>query len=367
MKKTLAALAVLGAFAGSSMAADVVLYGRIDTGLYYTHSDIDVANTDATDNLQMKSGISTGNRWGMKGSEELGNGLKVGFSLESGFNADAGTMGEAGRLFNRESLLWVEGGFGKVALGRTNSLATDGGMFNMLGSVNSFGTGWSNIGSQSIVMSSSVSSRYNNTVTYATPTFGGFQIRAQYSMGNANENTSKDTRYAGLGVSYNVGNLSLVAVAENVNEASAPNLGDQQDEFRLSVGGNYNFGVATVYGLAHYFKDADSLTLTGLWGDIAGGTYDELEGYGVVLGADVPVAGGTVKLSAGYVDAEDKAENAEFEAKGYYAGAGYKYPLSKRTYVYGAAGYFKADLKNYGAYTGKPSSVQATLGMAHYF
>ena len=60
MKKTIAALAVLSAFAGSAIAADVTLYGRVDLGLRYTHADGDKANTDATDKFEMASGNNTG-------------------------------------------------------------------------------------------------------------------------------------------------------------------------------------------------------------------------------------------------------------------------------------------------------------------
>lgn len=86
-KKSLAAVALLGAFAGSAFAADVTLYGVVDEGFLYTHKDAD----DAVDKLELKSGIQAGSRWGLKGTEDLGNGLKVGFILESGFNADDGT------------------------------------------------------------------------------------------------------------------------------------------------------------------------------------------------------------------------------------------------------------------------------------
>ena len=55
-KKTLAAVALLGAFAGSAVAADVTLYGVVDYGLQYTHVDSDKANTDAVDNFQLSSG-----------------------------------------------------------------------------------------------------------------------------------------------------------------------------------------------------------------------------------------------------------------------------------------------------------------------
>ena len=66
MKKTLAAVAVLGAFAGSAVAADVTLYGLVDYSLKYQHLDADVANVDATDTTQMASGANSMSRFGLK-------------------------------------------------------------------------------------------------------------------------------------------------------------------------------------------------------------------------------------------------------------------------------------------------------------
>ena len=83
MKKTLAAVAVLGAFAGSALAADVQLYGIVDTGLAYVHGDADGLGEDF-DSFSMESGQGSGSRWGIKGTEDLGNGLTVGFILENG-------------------------------------------------------------------------------------------------------------------------------------------------------------------------------------------------------------------------------------------------------------------------------------------
>lgn len=90
MKKTLAAIAVLGTFAGASMAADVQLYGLVDYGFAYQHTDADVAGQDAQDSFKMNSGMNSGSRFGLKGSEDLGNGLTAGFVLENGFSADSG-------------------------------------------------------------------------------------------------------------------------------------------------------------------------------------------------------------------------------------------------------------------------------------
>ena len=82
-KKTLAAVAVLGAFAGSALAADVQLYGLVDLGMNWTHTED--ADGVKTDKFALSSGQNSGSRFGLKGTEDLGNGMTVGFKLENGF------------------------------------------------------------------------------------------------------------------------------------------------------------------------------------------------------------------------------------------------------------------------------------------
>ena len=120
MKKTMAAVAVLGTFAGSAIAADVTLYGVLDMGLAYNHVDLDQSGVKNKNTFSMNSGQQSGSRWGLKGAEDPGNGLKVGFILEDGFKADTGAQGD--QMFDRESSLFIEGGFGKLALGRMGAI-----------------------------------------------------------------------------------------------------------------------------------------------------------------------------------------------------------------------------------------------------
>ena len=128
MKKTLAAVAVLGAFAaGSVAAADVTLYGIVDYSLKYSRVDSDKANEDAVNNFEMASGAQSGSRFGLKGVEDLGNGMKVGFVLENGFSADDGSLLQGNRLFGRESQVFVNGAFGEVSFGRVGQLVSGNG------------------------------------------------------------------------------------------------------------------------------------------------------------------------------------------------------------------------------------------------
>ena len=146
MKKSLLALALLGAFTASAFAEpSVTLYGRIDTGLVYTHKNLD--NTaGSTDTFSMDSGVTTGSRWGLKGSEDIGN-AKVGFVLESGFNSDDGASSDKeSRLFGREAQVNVSGAYGTLYAGRFASIASDSGSIGYLTDVSAFPNGFGVVG-----------------------------------------------------------------------------------------------------------------------------------------------------------------------------------------------------------------------------
>lgn len=112
MKKTLLAATILGAFACAASAANVQVYGLIDTSLSFVHSDADISGVDSKNSFTMENAEQFGSRFGLRGSEDLGNGMKVSFVLESGFESDTGALDtkQRGRLFGRESNVTVSGG-----------------------------------------------------------------------------------------------------------------------------------------------------------------------------------------------------------------------------------------------------------------
>ena len=96
MKKQIISLAILSTISGVSHAqSSVTLYGLIDAGLTYTN------NQNGSHNFKMTSGAVNGSRWGLRGSEDLGGGLKAIFTLENGFSIANGTLGQQGREFGR--------------------------------------------------------------------------------------------------------------------------------------------------------------------------------------------------------------------------------------------------------------------------
>src|SRR6201992_3012784 len=100
MTKTLMVAARTGVFAPAAHAqSSVTLYGIIDAGLTYTN------NQGGSHNFKETSGSINGSRWGMRGSEDLGGGLKAIFTLENGFNITNGTLGQGGREFGRQAFV----------------------------------------------------------------------------------------------------------------------------------------------------------------------------------------------------------------------------------------------------------------------
>ena len=341
------------------------LYGRVDTGLAYTSTDSDKAGTDAVNSFEMKSGFTTGNRWGIKGSEDLGNGMKVGFVLESGFESDDGTLGQGGRLFGRESTVSLAGDFGTVYMGRMNTLASDGGSMGLMGATSVIGNAMDILSMKG--STGSTYDRYDNLVGYVSPSFGGLTISAQYAMGaNGQENKASTDRYGALGAQYAVGPMTLVGVAEYY--VWGHDVGVEVDNgLAFQFGGNYDLGVVQPYAKVAYFKDMKTAKVleSNFWEatDYAKSTY--VEGYGLELGAKTPVAGGTAFAAVSYRDTEDSKDSA-IEFKRFSVGAGYTYPFSKRTNVYGALGY--AQEKGEGiADERTPSRYVAGVGLVHKF
>lgn len=364
-KKTIAAVAVLGAFAGSAFAANVTMYGIIDTGLGYTSTDKGYG--EDVNKFDMRSGQNSASRFGVKGEEDLGNGVKVGFSLENGFSSDDGKLSTEERLFDREALLYVAGDFGELGMGRQGDLASGNGRYGLFGGkVSPFSTGWSNIAGHKYVMGAGFG-RMDNSVTYKTPTFAGFNVLAQYSFKKdsttaGREGSSAVDRQYALGASFTAGDLYLTGIVTQTNLKSL-NQQDVEDPLTVSLGGNYNFGVAKLYVATQYFKD------TGLAVEmIQTGTTGTFDGFGLSVGADVPAFGGTAKVLVGYMDAEDQTTTAN-DVQRYTFSVGYEYPLSKRTFVYGGAGYYmdSYDKGSKDGYDDKASVAAVNAGLVHKF
>lgn len=397
MKKTLAAVAVLGAFAGSALAADVQLYGVVDTGVRYLNTDTDAYGSDSVSTFSMESGMQSGSRFGFKGTEDLGNGLTVGFVLENQFDSDDGSLNKSGLLFHRETSLFLEGGFGKFAMGRMGSINGGTSSWAKYGVISAFGTSWGDYSAQAGNWAIG-GGMWDNMVAYETPSFAGFKVFAQYGMGNAVtdnnsvENESSSDRYYAIGASYANGPLNLYLAVDSINYATyGKGVGDGSnidDSLTVTIGGNYDFEVVKLFAGAQYF---DEIKLSNMKGAInqSGMTFndatpgntnsnfaDKFKGWSVGLSASIPAAGGQVLVGAAYLDAEaaDSVATSASHPEGdeftrWIVSAGYDYPLSKRTNVYGVVTYNQDSIDFGGAERPDqdPTVFGVMVGMRHKF
>ncbi|QRQ85503.1 porin [Cupriavidus oxalaticus] len=180
--RTLAAAAALACSGGALAQATVTLYGVVDTNVEYVNhvGAVPVASNQfnrgpANDVYRMNSGGISGSRWGMRGTEDLGGGLKGLFVLESGFNLDTGTMQQSNRLFGRQAFVGLQkDGIGQISLGRQYTS-----MFEALAnfSPTAYATQY-----EPVVLQSGPNFRADNTIKYSGK-FGPVTALAHWSFG----------------------------------------------------------------------------------------------------------------------------------------------------------------------------------------
>ena len=328
-KKSLAALAVLGVAAGYASAADVTLFGVVDTGLIYTHQTFADDSKADVNKFSMDSGVSSASRFGLKGTEELGNGLKVGFKLENGFQSDSGALKSEKRIFDREASVSLYSDFGTLSMGRMGGVGSGAGTYDLvLATADAFDGGDNN------VFGFATSDRYDNMVTYQTPKFAGLQTVLAYEFEN----------YKSFGAA------------------------EHDDGQIVYLGGNYDCGFAKTFVMGQYFKGIKAGQLTAISEDLAaeidGEPASGVKGYGVHLGTIVPVAGGDLTVAAYFTDfTVEFDDGVDGDAKSYAFGAKYEYYLSKRTSVYTGAGFAQVKYDD----DGSDKTTQAYLGLTHRF
>ena len=308
MKKSLIALAVLAASGAAMAQSTVTLYGVIDAYLGSAKTDTGLVNGSVTQTV-LNGGNFNGNRWGLKGTEDLGGGLKANFQLENGFNIDNGSLGQGGLMFGRQAWVGLSGGFGAVKAGRVYTAYDDvNGQFN-----GAFDSGFSPSGN--VMKSVGYTSRANNGLRYETPAFGGLTAALSYGLGeNAAPGVDAGSNTA-LNVAFASGPISA-SLGYQVEKAT----GNAESVKFTRLGAGYDLGMAFLK--ASYGKVENMAAVSGA---------DATE---YQIGVDVPV-GAALTLSGSYAKSDDNAKAGDASRKGF--GLAAKYTLSKRTFVY--AGY----------------------------
>lgn len=391
MKKSLIVLAVAGALSMGAQAATVEVYGLIDTSLVYMHTDADNGEKGKTDSLTMETAQQMGSRWGLRGSEDLGNGYKVGFTLESGFESDTGALEvkQGNRLFGREATINVSGNFGTVWAGRMpvfGSVLGPNGLFRAIDPItanytSALGSGYA---------TASMWTRVDNAIAYRTPTYAGFTgyMMHSFKMDDKAQDTNEQIegkasadRYTSLALRYQAGALEGILVGDVTDWGNklGANQKNRDDGYTMTIGGNYTFdGGLKVLAFYQYF-DTMKLNANARGGvakdgimDIMQSSTDPLvrnigygyvDGWGMGVGVNYPVFGGTARFAVNHRQM-DNEENVDFTRTT--VGVTYDYPLSKSTWTYVMGGYSQEKVETK-TEDRTPKGYQLSVGLVHKF
>ncbi len=303
MKKSLLALAVLGAFAGvASAQSSVTLYGTVDLNGRYVKNDGSARRYSLS-----QDGINS-SQLGFRGVEDLGGGLKAGFTLISGVNADTGTVST--KFFNRRSTVSLLGGFGEVRLGRDYTPS-----FWNLTIFDVFGT--NGLGSSVNVSQLYTGTRRDNSIGYFLPTtIGGIYGQAMVAAGEGGTTADKAGRYIGGRIGFAAGPFDIAGSYGQQRFASgAP------DQKTYNIGASYDLGVVKLMG--YYDRDT------------AGSLRDNM----FSLSASVPLGQGEIHVGYDRSKLNNSTLNTSNSVN--QIALGYVYNLSKRTAVYTTASRLK--------------------------
>lgn len=394
MKKTLLAAALVIGFAGAAQAeTSVTLYGIIDTGIGY--QQVKGNNADGSSYKESRtgllSGVQSGSRWGLKGTEDLGDGLQAIFQLESGFDATTGNSLQGGRLFGRQATIGLQGNsWGRLDFGRQTDISS-----KYFASIDPFAAafGQAEIGA---AFSSANTMRWDNMIMYQTPSFSGFQFGAGYSFNVDGSQAYKvsgidDTNKRGIttGLHYTNGPINVALSWNQIKTgtpagAIVPSAGDPDTNINSwMLGGTYDFEivkVALAYGQTRngWMQGqgyGGNVTNTGIAGTPVTTATDHRVFYGAeglrvnsyLVGLTAPIGNGRIMADWTMADPRDSAGTVG----NFYAGdlakqntysLGYTYNLSKRTNVYVVGSYAKN-----AAFQRDEKSTFAALGVRHQF
>ncbi|MEA3113824.1 MAG: hypothetical protein QOG58_3623 [Caballeronia sp.] len=256
MKKTLLA-AVIPAIFLSTVAhaqSSVTLYGVIDEGFDFT------SNGQGQRGYEMVSGDTEGSRWGVKGSEDLGSGLKAVFDLENGFNVNSGKLNQGGAEFGRQAFVGLSSAqYGTFTMGRQYDPTIDM---------------WSGFTAAGNTMGDLAAHPYDNdnadwdyniqnSVKYVSPTYAGFTGEAMYGFSNDAGGFATNRMYSAAGT-YKTGGFAAALAYMKTNNGGANTTGaatsattvfTAASQQNIDAGVSYTFSDKTLLSFAYSHID----------------------------------------------------------------------------------------------------------------
>jgi predicted porin len=324
MKKSVLSLAVLAAFAAGGAAhaqSNVQVYGLIDAGVeHLNHAN---ANQDSV--TKVVSGGKNTSRWGFRGTEDLGGGLKAVFGLEGGILLDTGAAD--GAMFKRQAFVGLEGGFGRVVIGRSFTTTYDFVIgFDPLGYAPNYS--WATSANASGPSKYGMTTAFDNLVKYSGST-GEFKYGATVGLGEQASSAADGRKYA-VAASWTHGPLGVMAAYEQINGNTLPVTFNRDETKAFHVGADYK---TTDWRLSAGMRGYTLESGKAATADVKGDTY--WLGASYYIKPAVTLTGAVYHVNVKNVAAGKDADPTMYVVRGLYA-------LSKRTDLYAAAAYAKA-------------------------
>ena len=362
-------LALLGTAGAAHAQNSVTLYGVIDTGFTYVH------NANGNEKLVgTSSGNLSGDRWGLKGQEDLGGGLKAIFQLENGFDVNTGKLGQSGREFGRQAFVGLTADkYGTVTLGRQYDPLVD-----MVQGITGDNYWASIVGTPGDVDNYDNSSRVNNGVKYVSPNYAGLQFEGMYGFSNLAGTTGQGQTWSGA-VAYNNGPLALAAGYYYTSNPSAGRTAAAGSTWNSpSSDSIFDSPINNGYSSAHSIGIARAAAQYAIGPVTVGGSYSNAkyrpDGFSAFTSTETYNVGSVFVnyqvTPAFLVGTGYTYEKASGDTGAHYnqVGIGADYTLSKRTDFYALGAYQKASgtqatyVTNGGTTTRVTQSAQASIG-----
>lgn len=288
---------------------NVQLFGIVDVG-------VASVNRGNGNQFRVDSGFASTSRWGVRGSEDLGNGLSAFFRLESEVEVDTGLGGDGQPVsFVRGAFVGLQGGFGQFWMGRDfqsgyHALQViDINSFGLYGNLLTFVSGYQAGGG--FAATSGMQARVSNGLFWKSPTWGGFQVAAHHSLGERDTEPKSAGNASGVALFYRAGPLSLAGWYHDRKVLAGTTTTDVKE---WGGGGSYSLGTVRV-SLGYGASDPEGPRKVSFSS----------------AGVSMPLAVGT--LSVQYIQLKESASGGT----GRSPSIGYQYPLSRRTTLYASA------------------------------
>ncbi|MES2148569.1 MAG: porin [Pseudomonadota bacterium] len=324
MKKSLLSLAALATLSAGGFAhaqSNVQVYGLIDAGVDYTTN----SNAAKDSAVRVISGGKNTSRWGFRGTEDLGGGLKAVFNLEGGILMDTGNLD--GVLFKRQAYVGLEGDYGRVVLGRSFTTTYDFViLFDPLGYAPNYS--WATSSNATGPSKYGMTTAFDNLVKYSGQA-GEFKYGATIGLGEQAGNAADSRKYA-VGGSWTHSGLGLMAAYEQINGNTVVTTGNRDKTTALHLAADYKNGP---WRLTAGLRDYKLVAGKAATADVKADTY--WGGVSYLIAPAVTLTGAVYYVDVKNVAAGQDADPVMYVARTLYA-------LSKRTDLYLAGAYAKA-------------------------